>query len=268
MANGTIQLLRTVQVNCGRTLTAIEFGKEEKNQAETLRRQTEQASSLYQTKANVAKNNGFDSPEEMDESAKLAKLAKEMGKSLNDIRSFLSPPNPPDFSNDASLNANRPGEKIKEADNDDPERRTEIRERSVAVDISETKIAAKEYLKDRYIKDDVLHCQICKQPMPFKLADGRYYFEVVEFLKNSHKRHKQNYIALCPTDAAKFLYANESKETISASINALIARTMEEINNSNDEANICQVNMAGNPETLTFSPIHLLDLKAIASKNS
>lgn len=223
---------------------------------------------MYQTKANIAKNNGFDSPEEMDESAKLVKLAKEKGKSLSDIRSFLSPPNSPDFSDDTSANPNRRGEKIKEAANDDPERRTEIRERSVAVDNSETKIDAKEYLKDRYIKDDVLHCQICKQPMPFKLADGSYYFEAVELLKNSYKRHKQNFIALCPTDAAKYLYANESKESISASINALIARTKEEINNSNDEGNICQVNLAGNPETLTFSPIHLLDLKAIASKNS
>ncbi len=244
-------------------LTAIEFGKEEKDQAETLRRQTEQASSVYQTKANIAKNSGFDSPEEMDESAKLAKLAKEKGKSFDDIRLFLSPQNSPDFSDDTSINPNRRGEKIKEAANDDPERRTEIRERSVAVDTSEIKIAAKEYLKDRYIKDNVLYCQICKQPMPFKLTDGSYYFEAVELLKNGHKRHKQNFIALCPTDAAKFLYANESKETINESINALTARTQEEINNSQDEGNICLVNLAGNPETLTFSPIHLLDLKVI-----
>jgi hypothetical protein len=64
-------------------------------------------------------------------------------------------------------------------------------------------------------------------------------------------------------DAAKFKHANESKDTLKASIHTLITRTTEEINNSQDQDNICPVNLAGNTETLTFSPLHLLDLKAI-----
>jgi hypothetical protein len=145
------------------------------------------------------------------------------------------------------------------------ERSTEIRNRSVPVDNAEIKPAAKAYLKDRYTKDDKqLYCQICKQPMPFKLADGSYYFEAVELLKTD-KRHKENHLALCPTDAAKFLYANESKDTLEASIHVLITRTTAEINNSQDQDNTCSVNLASNTETLTFSPLHLLDLKAILS---
>ncbi|MEY3758884.1 MAG: hypothetical protein RIR39_375 [Pseudomonadota bacterium] len=92
--------------------------------------------------------------------------------------------------------------------------------------------------------------------------DGSYYFEAVESLKTD-KRHKENHLALCPTDAAKFLYANESKDTLKASIHTLITRTAEEINNSQDHDNTCLVNLAGNAETLTFSPLHLLDLKVI-----
>lgn len=145
--------------------------------------------------------------------------------------------------------------------------RTKIRDRSVAVDNVEIKPAAKAYLRDRYTKDDKqLYCQICKQAMPFKLADGSYYFEAVELLK-TNKRHKENYLALCPTDAAKFLYANESKDTLKASLHTLITRTTEAINNSQDHDNSYPVNLAGNTETLTFSPLHLLDLKVILSLN-
>jgi hypothetical protein len=100
--------------------------------------------------------------------------------------------------------------------------------------------------------------------MPFKLSDGSYYFEAVELLKTD-KRHKENHLALCPTDAAKFLYANESKDTLKTSINTLITRTVEEINNSQDQNNTCPLNLADNTETLTFSPLHLLDLKVILS---
>jgi hypothetical protein len=143
------------------------------------------------------------------------------------------------------------------------ERHIEIRDRSVPADNAEIKPAAKAYLRDCYTKaDKILYCQICKQAMPFKLADGSYYFEAVELLKTD-KRHKENHLALCPTDAAKFLYANESKDILEASIHTLITRTTEEINNSQDQDNTCPLNLAGKTETLTFSPLHLLDLKAI-----
>jgi hypothetical protein len=90
-----------------------------------------------------------------------------------------------------------------------------------------------------------------------------YYFEAVELLKTD-KRHKENHLALCicPTDAAKFLCANESKVIFKASIHTLITRTAEI---SQDPDNTCVVNLAGNAETLTFSPTHLLDFKAILS---
>lgn len=250
-------------------LTAIQFGKGEKDQAEALSRQAQQANWTYQSKVKTAKDNGFDSPEEMEEMAKLAQEAKAQGKSPSDLLASLSPQNAPDFSDDTSENPERRTGKIKANANDAPERRTEIRERSVSVDDDATKKAAKTYLRSRYTKDDkVLYCQICKQPMPFQLKDGSYYFEAVELIKDTTKRHEHNFIALCPTDAAKFKYANESEDTLKASIDKLIARTTEAINNSPNEDNACEIKLAGNTETLTFSPIHVLDLKSVLNNNT
>ncbi len=61
-------------------------------------------------------------------------------------------------------------------------------------------------------------CQACKTLLPFKLDDGSYYFENVEFLavKNSldglKKHYYQNYLALCPNHSAMFQYANGAPE--------------------------------------------------------
>jgi len=41
-------------------------------------------------------------------------------------------------------------------------------------------------------------CQVCKAQLPFKLDDGSWFFEKVEFLPELKKRHYQNYLALCP----------------------------------------------------------------------
>jgi hypothetical protein len=125
------------------------------------------------------------------------------------------------------------------------------------------KKAAREYLKNRYTQNDkVLYCQICKQPMPFRLADGNFYFEAVEWLK-ADKRHKEGFIALCPTDAAKFKHANASKDNTEIRIKKLLARTAQQINNSDDDNNKVHITLANTPETLAFSPNHLIDLKAI-----
>ena len=46
--------------------------------------------------------------------------------------------------------------------------------------------------------------------MPFKLADGSPYFEGVEFLRSEGRELSENHVALCPTCAAKWRYANET----------------------------------------------------------
>ena len=71
-------------------LTAIEFGKEESERVAALRRQEEYASSEYQAKVNTAKNNNFDSPEEMEAAAAFVQEAKKQGKSLTELHADLT----------------------------------------------------------------------------------------------------------------------------------------------------------------------------------
>ena len=242
-------------------LTAIEFGK-------NFRKQKEQQSSAHQQRDMFAKESGFESLDEMEAAAQLIKDAKAQGKSLEDMRNATLPQQTiPNYEDDYSSNPERRAGKIQEAAADAPEKRTEMRQRSVAIDNTETKKAAKSYLRERYTDDDkILYCQICKKEMPFKLSDGSYYFEVVQLIGDTSKRHKENYIALCPTDAAKFQYANSSKDKIADLVSALIDdRSPDDINDSDEAENCFDIVLAGNTETVQFRRVHLIDLKAVLS---
>lgn len=247
-------------------LTAIEFGKNAIDLAEEQRRQNEQSTASFEEKEKIAKESGFESVDEMKDGAELLKIIKAKGKTPAEIMEFLNPKKP-DFEDDYSSNPARRAGKVQETAVDAPEKRTEMRERSVAVDNTETKKAAKSYLRDRYTDDDkMLYCQICKKEMPFKLSDGSHYFEAVQLINNLPNRHRENYIALCPTDAAKFQYANPSKDKICDLVNTLIEdRSPNDINDSDEDENCFDIVLAGNTETVQFRRVHLIDLKAILS---
>lgn len=138
-----------------------------------------------------------------------------------------------------------------------PDKESEIRERSVSLGREEVKEQADTYLREHYRNaDGEMTCQICKGPLPFKLDDGREYFEVVEFLPELRKRHPQNYLALCPNHSAMFRFVNGSKETMSESFQALKGNELSAV-------------LAEKEMTIYFSKIHNLDLKAVldAEKN-
>ncbi|MEI7795903.1 MAG: hypothetical protein WCI06_04620, partial [Methylococcaceae bacterium] len=249
-------------------LTALEFGKNAKDNDEKEKKLQEQANSSFKEKEKIAKDSGFESSEEMTAAAQLIKDAKAQGKSLEDMRNAtLTQQTIPNFEGDYSSNPERRAGKVQEAAEDAPEKRTEMRQRSVAVDNTETKKAAKSYLKDKYTDDDkILYCQICNKEMPFKLSDGSYYFETVQLISDTQKRYKENYIALCPTDAAKFQYANLSKSAIGGLVDKLTSnRSVDEINASDEDDNCFEIELAGEIETLQFRRIHLMDLKAVLS---
>lgn len=132
-----------------------------------------------------------------------------------------------------------------------PDKESEIRERSVSLGREEVKEQADAYLREHYRNSDgEMTCQICKGPLPFKLDDGREYFEVVEFLPELRKRHPQNYLALCPNHSAMFRFVNGSKETMSESFQTL-------------KGNELSVVLAEKEMTIYFSKIHTIDLKAV-----
>jgi hypothetical protein len=140
---------------------------------------------------------------------------------------------------------------------DAPERRAEIRSRSVSVNREAVKQKAKPYLRDQYTNPDgEMICQVCKITLPFKLDDGSYYFETVEFLsvKNNSNglknHHYQNYLALCPNHCAMFQHVNGASE--------LMKEMFAEL-----EGNLLEVLLAHENATIYFTKTHIADLKKI-----
>lgn len=132
-----------------------------------------------------------------------------------------------------------------------PDKESEVRERSVSIGREEVKEQADTYLREHYRNaDGEMTCQICKGPLPFKLDDGREYFEVVEFLPELRKRHPQNYLALCPNHSAMYRLVNGSKETTRDKFQAI-------------EGNELPVVLAEKDVTVYFSKTHIVDLKAV-----
>lgn len=132
-----------------------------------------------------------------------------------------------------------------------PDKQSEIRERSVSIGREDVKEQADTYLRERYRNaDGEVTCQICKGPLPFKLDDGREYFEVVEFLPELAKRHPQNYLALCPNHSAMYRLVNGCRETMREAFRTLTGNELAVV-------------LAEQDLTIYFSKTHIIDLTAV-----
>lgn len=132
-----------------------------------------------------------------------------------------------------------------------PDKQSEVRERSVSLGREEVKGQADTYLREHYRNaDGEMTCQICKGSLPFKLEDGREYFEVVEFLPELRKRHPQNYLALCPNHSAMYRLVNGSREMMRGAFQVI-------------DGNELPVVLAEKDMTVYFSKTHIVDLKAV-----
>ncbi|WP_454729187.1 sacsin N-terminal ATP-binding-like domain-containing protein [Cellulosimicrobium protaetiae] len=88
-----------------------------------------------------------------------------------------------------------------------PRRRTEKRQRAVRIQEPGHLSKARAYLRNFYTNDDgVMICQICTNPMPFKVNDEPY-FEAVQFVRDAGHDLESNRLALCPTCSAKYRHA-------------------------------------------------------------
>src|SRR5437879_6404074 len=95
-------------------------------------------------------------------------------------------------------------------------------------------------------------CQACHRAMPFRLADGKHYFEAPEFLQSASAELAENHLALCPTCCAKWQNANA---TLDAEIeDALQSAATPEIS----------VTLAGEATRLRFVNVHFEDLRTIS----
>ncbi|RME60945.1 hypothetical protein D6779_01060 [Candidatus Parcubacteria bacterium] len=101
-------------------------------------------------------------------------------------------------------NLDRRRQKIREQVIEAPLKQYYTKERRVRTSKNYGKQDIDIYLRDLYTNEDrIMLCQICKEEMPFKRRDGRYYFERVEAF-DIPIEHEANYLALCPVCAAMY----------------------------------------------------------------
>ena len=217
-------------------LAAIRFGADTEERAQHRRKALEMATELgFADEAALADAKRF---AELDPAARQRILA-EQESSI-------------DLPRRAPGDQRRRAESVREAARKAPERTTEKRSRSVSVDRDTIKREKSvPYLRDLYTNPDgVTVCQMCKDRLPFKLADGSYFFEAVEFLPGTEKRHHQNYLALCPNHAAMYMHANPSRDEMSDRFLALDGSEME-------------LTLADRSVTIYFTDTHIADLRVI-----
>lgn len=217
-------------------LTAIRFGAETEKRAEELRKTREMAEEL-----------GFSDETALTDGRRFAELAPETRR-----RILADHEQPVDLPKTSPSNRERRATAVRDEAGNAPRRTTERRPRSVSVNrdpIKREKSAP--YLRDQYTNaDGVTICQACKDALPFRLADGSYYLEAVEFLSELERHYHQNYLALCPNHAAMLMYANASKDEMKDRFLAL-------------DGNELELTLADRPVTVYFTDTHIEDLRVV-----
>ena len=226
-------------------LTAIGFGEQAKKRSED-----------YVSQNNHAKNMGFESAEEAEKMAHVAKFLRERGQSPDKLLEQFMPTSDkkePPFPSRPFVNPERREERLTEQISNAPDKHYEKREKSVR--ITNGAIDPKTWLRNQYTNDDdQMVCQICKEEMPFRKRDGKHYFEKKEVLSYLSKEHDAQYLALCPLCAAKY---NEFV--------ILDNDIMDKLQNAIISAENCEVPISlGDQDTnIRFVETHLHDLKII-----
>lgn len=215
-------------------LAAIHFGEETEKGIEQQRRSLEMALEI-----------GFSDEDALRDAKQFAGLPPNIRqKILAEQEGFV------DLSKGEEKNRKRRAELVRKDARQAPKRDTEKRVRSVSIhhDIIK-KEKTDPYLRELYTYDDgVTICQICKYRLPFKLDNGNYFFEKVEFLRDLEKEHYQNYLILCPNHAAMFKFANSSEDELKAGFLSL---------NGNELIII----LAGQPVVIHFEKTHIEDIR-------
>lgn len=218
-------------------LKAIHFGQEVAQKSEEQRQ-----------KQTVLKEWGFADNESLERAKRFAQLPQEeQERILTDWERTAATELPEHEPSNPERRAQRVGVQAAAA----PERLTEERTRSVPDGMEAVKEEAALYLRQQYTNaDDKMICQVCKKPLPFKLDNGSYFFETVQFLKHLKRWHSQNYLALCPNHSAMFQLANGSRD--------LMKEMFVEM-----EGQQLKVVLAQSDATIYFTKTHIADLRAV-----
>lgn len=219
-------------------LQAIDFGVEEHKKIADATGRTEELKKL-----------GFESEEEWEQGRKFNELfSPEERKELLATKQRQS--QPVELPERAVKSSDLRSQRVSEVARNTPEKKTELRERSVTLGAEAVKAEAQVYLQDQYTNaNGQMICQVCKYELPFKRLNGGYFFEKVELIDGSEKRHRETYLALCPNHAAMYKYANKQLKSMAELL--LNAATVE-----------IELELGGRKTTIYFTETHLADVRA------
>lgn len=123
--------------------------------------------------------------------------------------------------------------------------------RRISAGNSEPKI----YLRSHNTNEEgQLICQLCDQPMPFRLPNGEEYFEAYQFIDSLRKENDANHLALCPNCAAEFQHTCQTDKNKRAELILGMNITTEEKNL------VIDLDMPVH-RRLRFTQKHLIDLQ-------
>ena len=218
-------------------IKAICFGEESVKRLEEIQRQREEAKEL-----------GFDDAEALDDAKWFGGLNAEERQRLKSEHESKRITDLPD---DKPSDPGRRAEKVREQAKEAPDRGAVTVPRSVSEHREAVKKDTDPYLRTQYTNGNkVMICQVCKNALPFKLADGNYFFEAVEFLQELRRRHYQNYLALCPNHAAMYRHANGSAKRMKSLFLDLTGNELKVV-------------LARKNKTVYFTKTHIADLKDV-----
>jgi len=162
------------------------------------------------------------------------------------------PRDPGEFPEDEDLDVERRAKKAEQRAKESESVNREPRTRRVRT--SGDREAVRVYLTERYSRDGHLYCQMSHLPVPFRLPDGRPYFEAVEIFQLDNEI-EANHLCLSPTCAAEFRHALENSEE------ELRERILEvEIETGGLEVTV-KVPLSEH-SVIRFTKRHLIDLRA------
>lgn len=223
-------------------LQAIGFGEEQRQKSDH-RREIRKAGELIGLPAEFVDQLQEQPPEV------LAAMSAEVMRKLA-IGGYSHPGFPTRVSSDPPRRAERLAARASTA----PPKTYEIMNRSVRTSDGESRALARPYLQDHYTNDlGEMVCQACHDEMPFELADGTPYFEAPQLLDAMTTEHAENHLALCPTCAAKWQYANPITDEELRSL--LVAANTPEI----------VLELAGATVRLRFTQVHLDDIRTVGA---
>lgn len=207
-----------------------------------------------------AQEAGFRSADDAEQAKHLYELAKERGVPVEEVEDFIrasaadTRSKSAEFPQKESRDPGRRRERIRREYDRAPPKEAYRTENEIP-----RRPMSKEILRKWYTDDQqVMVCQICNNEMPFRKRDGLHYFESVEMLAGNRlpKEHDSQYLALCPTCAAKYSeFVKRDPEEMDKLVRALMEANGLEISVRLDSTDA--------DARVRFVEVHLIDVQGI-----